>query len=78
MEADIEKTVGEKPEKAVMDAGYYSKDNLERAEKIETDCDVPSRKWEEEVVEMAKEDRVKEYVEIRSNREIADAVRRMS
>jgi len=78
----VEETVEKKPEKAVMDAGYYSKENLEKAEKLETDCYVTSRKWEEEVqekgVEMAKEDRVKEYAETRSNREIADAVRRMA
>jgi transposase len=47
----VEETVERKPEKAVMDAGYYSKDNLEKAEKVETDCYVTSRKWEEEVQE---------------------------
>ena len=47
----VEETVEKKPEKAVMDAGYYSKDNLERAEKMETDCYVTTRKWEEEVKE---------------------------
>ena len=45
----VEETVERKPEKAVMDAGYYSKDNLEKAEKVGTDCYVTSRKWEEEV-----------------------------
>ena len=45
----VEETVEKKPEKAVMDAGYYSKDNLEKAEKVGTDCYVTSRKWEEEV-----------------------------
>ena len=34
-----------------MDAGYYSKDNLEKAEKMGTDCYVTSKKWEEEVKE---------------------------
>jgi hypothetical protein len=34
----VEETVAKKPEKAVMDAGYCSKDNLEKAEKVETDC----------------------------------------
>ena len=48
---EVEATVEKKPEKAVMDAGYYSKENLERAEKMETDCYVTSRKWEEEVQE---------------------------
>jgi len=47
----VEETVEKKPEKAVMDAGYYSKDNLEKAEKGETDCYVTSRKWEDEVQE---------------------------
>ena len=99
----VEETVGKKPEKAVMDAGYYSKDNLEKAEKVETDCYVTFGKWEEEVQEkgiqekeetkvvvsgfvnsplqkgvgVAKEDRVIEGSETRSNREPADAVRRM-
>jgi transposase len=45
----VEETVEKKPEKAVMDAGYHSKDNLEKAEKMETNCYVTSRKWEEEV-----------------------------
>jgi len=78
----VEETVEKKPEKAVMDAGYYSRDNLEKAEKVGTDCYVTSKKWEEEVqgkgVEVAKEDGVKEYAETRSNRGIADAVRRMA
>jgi transposase len=99
----VEETMEEKPEKAVMDAGYYSKDNLERAEKVETDCYVTSRKWEGEVQEdgnqekdeakvvvsssansplqrgvgVANGDRVIEDSETRSNREPADAVRRM-
>ena len=99
----VEETVEKKPEKAVMDAGYYSKENLEGAEKLETDCYVTSRKWEEEVQEKgvqekeetevvvssfanlplqkrvgaAKEDRVMEDSETRSNEEPADAVRRM-
>jgi hypothetical protein len=47
----VEEMVERKPEKAVMDAGYYSKDNLEKAEKAETDCYVTSRRWEEEVQE---------------------------
>ena len=47
----VEATVEKKPEKAVMDAGYYSKENLEKAEKLGTDCYVTSRKWEEEVQE---------------------------
>ena len=47
----VAETVEKKPEKAVMDAGYHSKDNLEKAEKGETDCYVTSRKWEEEVQE---------------------------
>jgi transposase len=47
----VEETVEKKPEKAVMDAGYYSKDNLEKAEKVETDCYVTSGKWEGEVQE---------------------------
>lgn len=33
----IEETVEKKAEKAVMDAGYYSKDNLGKTEKMETD-----------------------------------------
>lgn len=78
----VEETAGKKPDKAVMDAGYYSRDNLEKAEKLEADCYVTSRKWEEEVqergVEVAKADGVKEYAETRSNRGIADAVRRMA
>ena len=45
----VEETVEKKPEKAVMDAGYYSKENLEGAEKLGTDCYVTFRKWEEEV-----------------------------
>jgi len=99
----VEETVEKKPEKAVMDAGYYSKDNLEKAEKGKTDCYVTSRRWEEEVQEKgvqekeetevvvssfanlplqkrvgaAKEDRVMEDSETRSNEEPADAVRRM-
>jgi len=44
----VEETVEKKPEKAVMDAGYYSKENLEKGEKLETACYVTSRKWEEE------------------------------
>lgn len=40
----IEETVEKKPKKAVMDAGYYSKDNLEKAERLETDCYLTSRK----------------------------------
>jgi len=47
----VEETVEKKPKKAVMDAGYYSKENLEKAGKMETDCYVTSRKWEEEVQE---------------------------
>ncbi|MBT9170841.1 MAG: hypothetical protein DDT18_01193 [Actinobacteria bacterium] len=45
----VEETVEKKPKKAVMDAGYHSKENLEKAEKLETDCYVTSRKGEEEV-----------------------------
>jgi hypothetical protein len=56
--------------------------NKKSREKLETDCYVTSRKWEEEVKEkgeaIAKEDRVKEYAETRSSREPADAVRRMA
>jgi transposase len=47
----VEETEERKPEKAVMDAGYHSKDNLEKAEKAETDCYVTSGRWEEEVEE---------------------------
>jgi hypothetical protein len=47
----IAETAEKKPEKAVMDAGYHSKENLEKAERLETDCYVTSRKWEEEVQE---------------------------
>jgi hypothetical protein len=47
----IEEAVERKPEKAVMDAGYYSKENLEKVEKMETDCYVTSKKWEDEVKE---------------------------
>lgn len=43
----VEETVEKKPEKAAMDAGYYARDNLEEAEKLETDCYVTSRKCEE-------------------------------
>jgi len=102
----VEETVEKKPEKAVVDASYYSKENLERAEKLEIDCYVTTRKWEEAVeeergrgqekeeakaittsfvnspsqkgVEIAKGARVIEGNETRSNREIADAVRRMA
>jgi hypothetical protein len=56
----VEETVEKKLEKAVMDAGYYSKDNLEKAEKAETDCYVTSRKWEEEVEEEGCQGREKE------------------
>ena len=99
----VEETVEKKPEKAVMDAGYYSKDNLEKAEKVGTNCYVTSRKWEDEVkgkgsrekeeakvvvssfansplqkgVGAAKEDGIIADSETRSNREPADAVRRM-
>jgi len=44
----IEEIVERKPAKAVMHAGYYSNENLEKMEKLETDCYVSSRKWEEE------------------------------
>ena len=100
----VEETVEKKPEKAVMDAGYYSKDNLEKAEKMETDCYVTSKKWEEEVQEekgqekekavvvvggfansslqrgvgIARGDGVIEDSETRSNKEPADAARRMA
>jgi transposase len=47
----VEEAIEKEPEKAVMDAGYYSKDNLEKAEKVETDCYVTSKKWEVEVQE---------------------------
>ena len=47
----VEETVKKKPDKAVMDAGYYSRENLEKVEKMETDCYVTSKKWEEEVQE---------------------------
>ena len=53
----VEETVEKKPEKAVMDAGYCSKDNLEKAEKVETDCYVTSRKWEEEVQEKSSQEK---------------------
>jgi len=56
----VEGTVKKKPEKAVMDAGYYSKENLEGAEKLKTDCYVTSRKWEEEVREERGQGREKE------------------
>jgi transposase len=45
----VEETMERKPEKAVMDAGYYSKDNLEKAEKAAIDCYVTSRRWEGEI-----------------------------
>ena len=57
---EVEETVEKKPEKAVMDAGYYSKENLEGAEILETDCYVTSRKWEEEVQEKRGRGREKE------------------
>ena len=38
-----EETAEKKPEKAVRDAGYYSRDNLEKAEKLETNCYVTFR-----------------------------------
>jgi len=47
--------VEKKPEKAVMDAGYYSKENLEKAEKVKTDCYVTPRKWEEKMQERKRE-----------------------
>ncbi len=53
----VEETMEKKPEKAVMDAGYYSKGNLEKAEKMETDCYVTSRKWEEEVQEKGSQEK---------------------
>ena len=62
----VEETVEKKPEKAVMDAGYYSRENLEKAEKIETDCYVTSRKWEEEVQEERGQEKEKAKVVVRS------------
>ena len=78
----VEETVEKEPEKAVMDAGYYSGENLEKAEKLETDCYVTSRKWEEEVQE--ERGREKEEAKVVSSfanspfMEPADAVRRMA
>lgn len=43
----VEEAVEKKPEKAVMDAGYYSGENVQKAEKVGTDCYATSRKWEE-------------------------------
>jgi transposase len=60
---EVEETVEKKPEKAVMDAGYYSKENLEKAEKLETDCYVTCMKWEEEVKEERSRGREKERAE---------------
>ena len=62
----VEETVEKKPEKAVMDAGYYSKDNLEKAEKVETDCYVTSKKWEEEVREERSQKKEEAKVVVRS------------
>ena len=47
-----------------MDAGYYSKDNLEKAGKVETDCYVTSRKWEEEVQEEKDQEKEKAKVAV--------------
>ena len=63
---NVEETVEQKPEKAVMDAGYYSKDNLEKAEKMETDCYVTSKKWEEEVQEESSQEEEKAEVVVSS------------
>lgn len=46
-----------------MDAGYYSKENLEGAEKLEPDCYVTSRKWGKEVREERGRDQEKEEAE---------------
>ena len=62
----VEETVERKPEKAVMDAGYYSKDNLEKAEKVETDCYVTSKKWEEEVQGKSSQEKEKAKVAVSS------------
>ena len=56
----VAETVEKETEKAVMDAGYHSKENLEGAEKLETDCYVTSRKWEEEIKEERGRGREKE------------------
>src|SRR4030042_6859358 len=63
----VEETVEKKPEKAVMDAGYYSKDNLEKAEKVGTDCYVTSRKWEEEVQEKSSREKEETKVVVSSS-----------
>jgi len=62
----VEETVEKKPEKAVMDAGYCSRDNLEKAEKVETDCYVTSKKWEEEVQEERSQEEEKAEVVVSS------------
>lgn len=79
----VAETVEKKPEKAVMDAGYHSKDNLEKAEKGETDCYVTSRKWEEEVQEKDSQEKGETKVVVSSfaNSPFMDpseAVRRMA
>jgi len=51
----VEGIVEKKPEKAVMDAGYYSKENLEKAGKLKANCYVPPRKWEEKMQERKRE-----------------------
>jgi transposase len=63
---EVEATVEKKPEKAVMDAGYYSRENLEKAEKMETDCYVTSRKWEEEVQEKSNQEKEETKVVVSS------------
>ena len=41
MPKEVEGVAKKKPDKAVMDAGYYSKENLEKAEKLQAEwlCD---------------------------------------
>lgn len=52
---EVEEITGAKPEKAIFDAGYYSKDNLEETKDSGTECYVTSKKWEEEIKEKESE-----------------------
>lgn len=48
---EVEEITGARPEKALFDAGYHSKDNLEKTKDMGTDCYVTSKKWEKEIKE---------------------------
>lgn len=59
---EVEEITGANPEKAIFDAGYHSKDNLEDTKDSGTECYVTSKKWEEEIREEIREEKAESVI----------------